>query len=558
MSVRQPPAWVTKRDGRLVPFEADKISRGLFAAGEKIGRPDAFTARELTDAILHFLAAEAESNTVSSAEIRELVAKVVRELGQPALAQAYADYLPEPSSRAAGAPGNTVDLTALEVHAGDTALELAWRASAHFMRPYALTHVFERDLVAAHAQGLLTLGGLTAPFQLAACTLPPPNGAEAGLIEQIARAHDLAGCFIVLDGPEYFLGEATAHAVGDVIRKLSFATKASGLAAVMNLHASVPPSWAGELAGGPLFGREHALVRSPPAVRVAEQLLDAFLENDARSDRLRVDWHLGASDFADDQAHRRLCRLAERLAPVPAVAVVFDRPRRPIAIAEGLDRDHPALLLPVALSLRRLLALPGATSDPQTFTQKLGSLARLALSAAVQKRDFLRRHEHGFPPFLIERSRLVVVLTGLATPVEHFFGHSQELGGPALEFAKQLVSSVRAVLRHEGESRRIETVVATTPPACFPSSEVAADNLPEAEMHGPAVPPRARMKAAGALHGASESGTLTLSLEASTLQNAGEIADLLQFAWQQTQLVRLQFRPSSTEALNPDPQPRQG
>src|SRR5262249_18497257 len=39
-----PPAWVHKRDGRLVPFEPDKISRSLFAATEALGRPDAFLA----------------------------------------------------------------------------------------------------------------------------------------------------------------------------------------------------------------------------------------------------------------------------------------------------------------------------------------------------------------------------------------------------------------------------------------------------------------------------------------------------------------------------------
>ena len=32
-----PPAWVHKRDGRLVPFEPDKISRSLFAATETLG-----------------------------------------------------------------------------------------------------------------------------------------------------------------------------------------------------------------------------------------------------------------------------------------------------------------------------------------------------------------------------------------------------------------------------------------------------------------------------------------------------------------------------------------
>jgi len=39
-------AWVRKPDGQLVPFEADKISRDLFAASETLGKPDAFLARE--------------------------------------------------------------------------------------------------------------------------------------------------------------------------------------------------------------------------------------------------------------------------------------------------------------------------------------------------------------------------------------------------------------------------------------------------------------------------------------------------------------------------------
>src|SRR3954468_16146397 len=86
-----PPAWVTKRDGRLVPFEADKISRALFAAGEGLGQPDAFLARELADGVVHFLTLESDG-TPTTEQVGELVVKVVRELGQPALAAAFADF----------------------------------------------------------------------------------------------------------------------------------------------------------------------------------------------------------------------------------------------------------------------------------------------------------------------------------------------------------------------------------------------------------------------------------------------------------------------------------
>src|SRR4051794_40712699 len=85
------PSWVYKRDGRLVPFEPDKISQAMFAATEALGRPDAFLARELTDGVLHFLAQEDGAAVPTTTQLRELVAKVVRELGQPALAQVFAD-----------------------------------------------------------------------------------------------------------------------------------------------------------------------------------------------------------------------------------------------------------------------------------------------------------------------------------------------------------------------------------------------------------------------------------------------------------------------------------
>src|SRR5258706_90094 len=86
------PSWVYKRDGRLVPFDSDRICQSLFAATEAQGKPDASLARELTDGVLHFLTAESEDFIPNTSHIGELVAKVVRELGHPALALAYAGF----------------------------------------------------------------------------------------------------------------------------------------------------------------------------------------------------------------------------------------------------------------------------------------------------------------------------------------------------------------------------------------------------------------------------------------------------------------------------------
>src|SRR5438309_10288258 len=99
MTDSQTPAWVCKRDGSRVPFQPDKISQALFAATETLGRPDAFLAREMTDGILHFLAGEVVGAAIpTTAQIGDTVVKIVRELGQPLLAQAIADFQRQRSS----------------------------------------------------------------------------------------------------------------------------------------------------------------------------------------------------------------------------------------------------------------------------------------------------------------------------------------------------------------------------------------------------------------------------------------------------------------------------
>ena len=52
------PERVRLPDGRTEPFEPERITRSLFAAGERVGQPDAFLSQEMTEGVLYFLAAE--------------------------------------------------------------------------------------------------------------------------------------------------------------------------------------------------------------------------------------------------------------------------------------------------------------------------------------------------------------------------------------------------------------------------------------------------------------------------------------------------------------------
>src|SRR4051794_16246569 len=150
------PTWVRKRDGRTVPFEADAISRALFAAGERCGQPDPFLARELADAVVHFLADEADDKVPTTTQVREVVIKVLRELGQHALAEAF-EQAERRKSGAGGAAERNGETDAAESAFHYRLGESPSAVRAACTRHYSLGAVYTRDLAAAHHDGLVTL-----------------------------------------------------------------------------------------------------------------------------------------------------------------------------------------------------------------------------------------------------------------------------------------------------------------------------------------------------------------------------------------------------------------
>lgn len=518
-----PPAWVRKRDGRLEPFDADKISRALFAASESIGRPDAFLARELTDGVAHFLGEEADGATSTTIQVAELVAKVVRELGQPALAAAFAEH---------GQRRERRPRTAAAASSGG--------------RVVALDSVFARDLEAAHGDGLLMLTGLETPAELAACVLGPPG--KEGVGAAVVTARRFAGGFLVLDGPEYLLslqeqdGERQVRAFA---RDFSSALRLTGLRAVVNLNGAAPPPWAGGLADGPLFAGRASPPDPDRLAHLADQLLAELQPSEAADGRVRIHWHLSERDFQTDKADR-LTGAALRALQESALCFVFDRPRRAVALAEGVDRRHPALLLTVGLSLPRLAEQPGVEGDPARFLKKLGSLARLALSAAVQKRDFLRRREAapGAPPmtsgFLLDRARFVAAPVGLDSVVQRFTGGGLCSGGASLEFGKQIVRTLRDVLRQDGGRMRLATCL-DGPDEFHLGDEWTPERIAGLTAWQLSASVKSQLRAAGALHAGTEGGAAALFLPDRPRPTAETIADTLRIAWKQGDVSRVRF-----------------
>ena len=561
LSSPTPFAWVHKRDGRLVPFDSAKISQSLFAATESLGTPDAFLARELTDGVLHFLAQAADSTIPTTGLVSEMVEKVVRELGAPKLAQAYTNHaqLRTRTKRATEEPLQPAAADSAAVAFVDHGItgriepqSLARRTAAACLRQYSLERVFTRDLVSAHQSGLLVLGDLQAPGELAACVLGPFGDGKRGVLEGIQEARGLAGSFVAIDAPEYVLAPLRPAAVPSYVRELDFGLRAAGLRAVVNLNLATPPAWAADRAVGPLFSDQQSTLEPELLATQAENVLDQLLARGPRlgdkgkTSVLRVDWHLSERDFRPEAAGR-LSRLARRALERSALAFVFDRGRKGVSLGEGLDRRQGSVVMTIGLNLPQLAEQSGRRGDPATVFPKLGSLARLALTGGLQKREFLRRQTIERPElnagFVLERARLVVVPIGLDRTVGDLRREGMCTPG-GLELARHIVGHLREVLYEEGRAAQLETCLDSVHSFCMdeevdvqpPPMERAAGLTPWDE----SATVSDQLRAAGELHAGIAAGTTAIFLPDRSV-HADEITSWLRLAWEKTAVNRLCF-----------------
>jgi hypothetical protein len=526
------PVWVTKNDGRLVPFEADEICQALFAASEKLGRPDAFLARELTDGVLHFLGQEYAGSTPSTAQIAEWVVKVVRELGHADLARAFALHAECDRQRTAPEVGHTKD-EAVRFNPREPFGAFVKRCR----QEYGLRAVFSRDLLAAHNDGLFTLTGLDTPLEMSGCVFEPPaDGRSAGgLLEALSHVREVAGNVVAIDSPDYAVADdpSPASAARHYARSLTLGLKLTGLRALVHVNGASAPPWADTLAVGPLFAEPQR-----PATEALRQTREALVEELLAEEQTEVYWHIATGDFSNPENAGRLQRLARTAVDNSRLALVFDRPRRTVTLGEGMDRKHPTVLLNVGVHLPKLAEMPGVTDS--NFTSKLGSLARLAVSAAVQKRDFLRRTRPALTGrFLLDRARLVVTPVGLDAVVRTLSGSAITSGKPAVDIARRIVQSLQEDLGVAGRSCRLDCCVdegAGIGTHCEEARDVAG-----VTGWDPSASWRAQLRAAGSLHAAVQGGTALIVQPTEKVLGGEDLVDLLRYAWEKTEVARLRF-----------------
>ncbi|MCI0680582.1 MAG: hypothetical protein L0Y71_00645 [Gemmataceae bacterium] len=514
------PAWVEKRDGRREAFDADKISQSIFAATEAVGEPNAFLARELADGVLHFLEQENAAEIIPTDQIVELVEKVVRELGQPALAHALAQARARPAAALQEVKQDASRRTFTYSLDDDFDKVLDGIAAA-----YALQSVFTRDLIAAHESGILRLWNLMSPV-LRTMVLEPPDRQPTKAswktawtqVKELSRraetlAVDSAERYVAIHGPEWMDGlVAAAEAYAHV---------------VVNLNVPTPPAWADQLAAGPLF-REASATDATDAASAGSTaaILDRIAADEAHA--CSVHWHLDSRDFEDSQRRAPLEPLLTRADRLGWISFVLHRRRQPVLLAHGLTRDHPAVSMRVGLSLMEFLDHPGIDHDGSKLLAKLPSLARMAVSAGVQNRHRLRRLNPDLSRgFLLDRARLVIETLDLQELVEVTTGVDPLISKPALDAGLRIVQTLRDAAHEAGRKAGLEVAVADVEGVVIDECLVQPKDM------------AAAWQAAGSLLDGMDSGMVSVQL---ATNSSDVIWRHLQHAWKTTGVALVHFR----------------
>ncbi|MBI2805053.1 MAG: hypothetical protein HYX68_08730 [Planctomycetes bacterium] len=510
------PAWVRRRDGSQVPFDADHICQALFAAASSLGAASAFVNRELTDVVLHFLAQEAWPTVPTAGEISDLVEKIVREVGHPELARRYAQMQAAASE------------SATKEDPGLTKATPIGRYLANCLESYAHQIVYSPDVSAAAREGLVRLGGMDAPAALASLVLETLKLAELPWWLALEDWRALGGTSWLVDSPDWVCTvqrhpALTPHLCDTLLALPTLAQRCVEL----HLNVSEPPVWSRGYPARPLFAADD----EDAAQQERSSFLDIFLERWKALQAPRIPavaWHLHPDAFNAETSRRRLLGLIRLALQGKPVRFVFDRAPPPIALAEGFDRKCPGLLLEVGLDLPALMRCAPAVGDGSALLKSLPGLARIAASAAQQKRRYLRDLPADAAvkrSFVLERSSALVVPIGLDEVVQRITGASLWRSPLSLDFARQILQTLKKTLCQSGRAAQLDLRMAC-PGECPTHSDRE-------------LPPRRQLEIAGKLHTCVDGGMMNLELPDS---DPDAIAELLEWAWSSTQVAYVQLQ----------------
>ncbi len=149
--------WVQKRDGRIVPFRAEKIADAIFAAAKAVGGEDRRQAEVLAGQVIHLLQQKVLAQEVPQVEeIQDLVEKVLIEQGHARTAKAFILYrnqrtrIREAKSELMDAVSEIFQEAGSEAQVFSTPLGKLQRIAIAASERYSLHNLLPRDFSLAH------------------------------------------------------------------------------------------------------------------------------------------------------------------------------------------------------------------------------------------------------------------------------------------------------------------------------------------------------------------------------------------------------------------------
>jgi hypothetical protein len=450
-----------------------------------------------------------------------------------------------------------------------------WRVTRRVWRDYSLHEIVSRDVADAERRGLIYVHGLEAPSCLSATCIDcgalvrQSKGSRQSMAHfgaRLAQASDSCSRLLALDRIECWLSlvaepsDTPAKLAEQFWHELSSRVRHAALPCVLNLYGGMPQEGDVELGAGPLFSQQPLSAEREFAGAVAQELLDLVRRDAANWPTLRLDWHWYAMpDPVQTVLAARVVRVVEE-GGGRFVTVAFDR--QPIPLGEGLRRVRGVIrpvLDYVGIHLPVLWRDAGSPRSLSAIEQGVRQAAELAVRAAVQRREFMRRLPSSAEPTALDSAVLAIYPVGLDYTARQLVGKGAAEEEGALKLCESLVRFLRDAAAREARPFGLGVVLdhpididrerpRQLEDAGLEEGSAAAGLVPV----GGSLGLRRRIQAAGRLHAIAQAGTLTHEWKAGAGHMMPErdgygshqpLGETLDWAARQTELVRLHFTP---------------
>jgi transcriptional regulator NrdR family protein len=445
------------------------------------------------------------------------------------------------------------------LNAGLSPAQVERAVAERVWRQYSAVEIFAPEVLALEREARLFLRGPFAPVQLAGLAVDltelwRQTSKGYDLVQQVVafaarvQAHVMElMAFDLVDVALALASEGPGRLPAEILwQELSWSTSTSGISLVLNLYARLPARALGAAGAGPLFPAASSRSLADATERLAEELLQQLAFEDGLARTITVDWHWFPQDPAQlDSASRRALSLALKGYPV---RFVLDR--YVASVGDGLvARSGAAALLRVDLPLLGLLHAPD-NLPPGGLSREARRACSVAVAAGAQKRETLRRYVRPDHPLAryVDQAAVVVCPLGLDELARAATGYGIAEHPSAAGFAAGLVRLLQDELRRAARNFGLPVRLDRTGPGWTELRALSSGQLTSTTLRGltcwsPGRGLREQIHRVGQLHREAAGGTLVVPLPHPAPWSAEELAETLNWAYEASSIVRLQFVP---------------